>query len=200
MKNLILILTVILVSTFGTFAQNKTISADEIVEQINSGKSVSVENITVVGDLDLTNSVNQINDAVYLEKGKTARVFSLMVGQKVFFRNVNFSGNLKFFRKESNEKEIREYRVQFNEAISFENCNFEKDVNFELINFNQGVTFANSVFKGETLFIRIGLEKFVNLEAVTFEQKAIFQFTQNSPRKIVSVNELNKILRNSLED
>lgn len=199
MKNLILILTAILASTFGTFAQIKTISADEVFAQINSGKPVSFENITVVGDLDLTNSVNQINDSVYSEKGKTARVFSLMVGQKISFKNVNFSDNFKFFRKESSEKEIREYRVQFNEAISFENCNFKKDVNFELTNFNQGVTFAGSVFKGETLFIRIGLEKFANLEAVIFEQKAVFQFTQNSPRKTVSVNELNEILKKSLK-
>lgn len=200
MKYTILILTVILGAVCGVFGQTKTIAASEIVNQIASGKTVSIENATVGGDLDLTNLPNQINDAVYPEKGKTARVFSGVIGQKISFKNVIFSGGLKFFRNESDAKEIREYRVQFNETVAFENCTFEKDVNFELTNFNNGVSLAGSIFKETPLFVRIGLEKFADLENVVFEQNAIFQFTQNNPRKIVSVNELKTILKKSLEN
>jgi hypothetical protein len=200
MKKTILILTAILVSTYGIFGQTKTISAGEIVNQINSGKAISIENATVIGDLDLTSLTNQINDSVYPENGKTAKVFTGKVTEKVSFKNVTFAGNLNFFRKESDEKEIREYRVQFEKSVAFENCTFEKNVNFELTNFNEGVSFANSVLKNQPLFVRIGLEKFANLESVIFEQKAIFQFTQNNPRKVVSVSELEVILKKSLEN
>lgn len=200
MKNTILILTAILASAFGVFAQNKTISSGEIVNQIKSGKVISIVNANVVGDLDLTNLPNQTNDAVYPEKGKTAKVFSGVIGQKVSFKNVDFTGNVNFFRSETDEKEIREYRVQFNETVVFENCTFQKDVNFELTNFNNGVSFANSVFKSQPLFVRVGLEKFVNLEAAVFEQKAVFQFTQNNPQMVVSVSELNQIIHKSLEN
>lgn len=200
MKKTILILTVILVSVSSIFAQEKTISASEIINQINSGKAVSIESATVGGDLNLTNLPNQINDAVYPEKGKTARVFSGVIGQKVSFKNVIFAGSLNFFRKESDEKEIREYRVQFEKSVAFENCTFEKDVNFELTNFNNGISFAGSIFKKTPLFVRIGLEKSANLEAVIFERNAIFQFTQNNPRMTVSVSELETILKKSLEN
>lgn len=197
MKNTILILTVILISAFGIFGQTKTISANEIINQIISGKIVAIENATIIGDLNLTDLPNQINDAVYPEKGKTAKVFSGIIGQKVSFKNVIFSGNLNFFRKEADEKEIREYRVQFNETVAFENCKFEKDVNFELTNFFNGVSLANSVFKQKPLLIRVGIEKPVNLEGAIFEQGSIFQFTQKDSRINLSVSELQTFLKNS---
>jgi hypothetical protein len=200
MKKTILILTAILVSTFGIFGQTKTISAGEIVNQINSGKAISIENATVIGDLDLTSLTNQINDSVYPENGKTAKVFTGKVTEKVSFKNVTFAGNLNLFRKELDEKEIREYRVQFEKSVAFENCTFEKNVNFELTNFNEGVSLASSVFINQPLLVRVGLEKFANLESVIFEQKAIFQFTQNNPRKVVSVSELEVILKKSLKN
>lgn len=190
----------ILVSTFGVFAQTKTLSANEIANQISAGKAVSVENAIVVGDFDLTNLTNQENDAVYPENGKTAKVYTGRIKANVSFKNVIFAGKLNLFRKESDEKEIREYRVQFENLVVFENCTFEKDVNFELTNFNEGVSFANSVFKIQPLFVRIGLEKFADLESVVFEQDAIFQFAQNNPRKVVSVSELETILKKSLEN
>lgn len=200
MKNIILILTAILVSTSGVFGQSKTIPASEIVNQISSGKTVSIENATVGGDWDLTNLPDQINDAVYPEKGKTARVFSAVINQKISFKNVKFAGNVNFFRSESDKQEIREYRVQFKDAVAFENCVFEKGVNFELTNFDGGVSFANSIFKETPLFVRIGLEKTANLSGTIFEQNAVFQFTQNNPRKTVSVGELKIILKKSLEN
>ena len=131
---------------------------------------------------------------------KTAKVYTGRIKANVSFKNVIFAGKLNLFRKESDEKEIREYRVQFENLVVFENCTFEKDVNFELTNFNEGVSFANSVFKIQPLFVRIGLEKFADLESVVFEQDAIFQFAQNNPRKVVSVSELETILKKSLEN
>jgi hypothetical protein len=200
MKSIITVLTILLVSAFGILAQTKTISADEIVKQIASGKTVSIENVNVSGDLDLTNLPDQNNDAVYPEKGKTALVFSAVINQKISFKNVNFTGNVRFFRSESDAKEIREYRVQFKDAVSFENCAFEKDVNFELTNFDGGVSFANSTFKRAPAFVRIGLERTADLRGTIFEQNAIFQFTQNDPRKTVSVIELEGILRRALKN
>lgn len=200
MKNATTILTIIWVSALGVFAQTKTISADEVVKQIASGKTLAIENAIVGGDLDLTNLPERINDAVYSEKGKTARVFSAIINQTVAFKNVKFAGSVNFFRSESDAKEIREYRVQFKDAVAFENCAFEKAVNFELTNFDGGVSFANSVFKQTPLFVRVGLEKSFDLRGTIFERNAIFQLTQNNPRRTVSVVELETILRKSLEN
>lgn len=190
------ILAVILISVCGVFAQEKTISANEIVEKFQSGKTVSVENVKVVGDLDMTNLPNQINDAIYPEKGKTAKVFSSIFAQTVSFKNVKFAGNVVFFRKEESKQEIFEYRIQFKNTVKFENCSFEKNVNFELTNFDNGVSFSGSVFKEKPLFIRIGLEKTADFTGTIFEQNAIFQFTQNSKKMTLSAVELQKLLDN----
>lgn len=188
------ILAVIFISVCGVFAQEKVISANEVITQLQSGKNVSIEDAKIVGELDLTNLPNQINDAIYREKGKTAKVFSSIFTQTVSFKNVKFADNVIFFRKEENEKEIFEYRIQFKNTVKFENCSFEKDVNFELTNFDNGVSFAGSVFKQKPLFIRIGLEKSADLQGTIFEQNAIFQFTQNSEKKTLSAEELQKTL------
>lgn len=190
------ILAVIFISVCGVFAQEKTISADEVVAQFQSGKTVLIENAKIIGDLDLTNLPNQINDAVYREKGKTAKVFSSIFSQTVYFKNVKFAGNVIFFRKQESEKEIFEYRIQFKNTVKFENCSFEKDVNFELTNFDNGVSFAGSIFKEKPLFIRIGLEKTADFNGTIFEQNAIFQFTQNSKKMTLSAAELQKLLDN----
>lgn len=195
MKNFT-ILAVILISVCGVFAQEKTISANEIVAQFQSGKNVSIENAKVIGDLDLTNLPNQINDAIYPENGKTAKVFSSIFAQSVSFKNVKFAGNLIFFRKEESKQEIFEYRIQFKNTVKFENCSFEKNVNFELTNFDNGVSFSGSVFKEKPLFIRIGLEKTADFTGTIFEQNAIFQVTQNSKKMTLSAVELQKLLDN----
>ncbi|MCD9185849.1 MAG: pentapeptide repeat-containing protein [Pyrinomonadaceae bacterium] len=188
-----IISAVIFISVCGVFAQEKTFSASEVAARFQSGKDISIENARIIGDLDLTNFPNQINDAVYREKGKTAKVFSSIFAQNVSFKNVKFAGNVIFFRKEENEKEIFEYRIQFKNTVKFENCTFEKDVNFELTNFDNGVSFAGSVFKQKPLFIRIGLEKSADFTGTVFEQKAVFQFTQNSGQKTLSAAELQEL-------
>lgn len=188
------ILAVIFISVCSVLAQEKTIPANEIAAQFQAGKDVLIEDAKIVGDLDLTNFPNQINDAVYREKGKTAKVFSSIFSQTVSFKNVKFTGNVIFFRKEENDREIFEYRIQFKNTVKFENCIFEKDVNFELTNFDNGVSFTDSVFKQKPLFIRIGLEKSADFKGTIFEQNAIFQFTQNSEQMTLSAEELQKTL------
>jgi Pentapeptide repeats (9 copies) len=195
MKNTFLILTMVLVSGFGVFGQGKTVSAIEIVNQINASKAVSIENATVVGDLDLTNLSNQTNDSIYPENGRTAKVFSNKISQPISFKNVKFSGNLSFFRKDSEDKEICEYRVVFEKSTNFENCVFEKQTNFELTNFAGEASFANSIFKQKPLLIRVGVEKSINLEGTIFEQGSVFQFTQNDIQINRSVAELQTILK-----
>lgn len=185
---------VLLISVCGVFAQEKSISANDITAQFQSGKSVAIENAEITGDLDLTNLPNRINDAIYPEKGKTAKVFSSIFPQTVSFKNVKFAGNIIFFRKEESEKDIYEYRVQFKNTVVFENCRFEKDVNFELTNFDNGVSFAGSVFKQKPLFIRIGLEKTADFQGTIFEQNAVFQFTQNTEKMTLTVEDLQKLL------
>lgn len=139
--------------------KTKTISADQIIKQIENNESVDYKDVIIKDDLDLTKISKRTNDSTYPENEKTARVYSLIIKKPVSFKNVIFSGKVKFFRKDINNNEINEYRTIFSEKVSFENCRFEDISDFELTNFDSDVSFKDSIFALEPLFVRIGLVK-----------------------------------------
>lgn len=192
MKNLLLIVGASFALTVSTFAQNaaKTVQASEIVKQIEAGKKISYANVTVIGDLDLSNIAARTNDATYPEKGKIARVYSAKINQPFEFENVQFDGKVIFFNKEVTRKEIKEYRLVFAEAVKFENCVFNDTANFELTNFDSTISFANSVFKAKPTFVRLGLEKIPNFTKTVFEQGSLFQNFQNDKPRDLSAEQL----------
>ena len=98
MKNIILSVAASLVLTTSLFGQSpsKTVSADEIVKQIEAGRKISYENVTVAGDFDLSKLSERKNDATYPEKGKTARVYSATISQSITFKNVVLWANSTF--------------------------------------------------------------------------------------------------------
>ena len=192
MKNIILSVVASLVLTTSLFGQSpsKTVSADEIVKQIEAGRKISYENVTVTGDFDLSKLSKRKNDATYPEKGKTARVYSATISQPITFKNVVFTGKLDFFRKETNDREIKEYRLVFADAVKFETCVFNETADFELANFNNGVSFEESVFKAKPSFVRVGLEKIPNFTKTVFENGSVFQNTQNDKPRDLTAGEL----------
>ena len=111
------------------------------------------------------------------------------------FRNVVFDGKLIFFRKAETDIEIKEYRVVFDKAVTFENCTFNQTADFELTNFNGGVSFANSTFKGKPSFVRIGLETTPNFTKTIFENGSIFKNFQNDVPRDLTAMELESVYR-----
>lgn len=189
-----MLLLTALISVFAgiTFAQSnvKTISADEIIKQIEMGKIIHYSNVTVKNDFDLSKLTQRTNDAVYPEKDKTARVYSAFIKNPVTFKNVVFSGNVTFFRKEITANEIKEFRLVFADAVKFENCIFEGTTDFELTNFDADISFENSIFKQKPLFIRIGLTKTPVFTGTKFEQGSLFKNFQNDAPQNFSAEEL----------
>jgi hypothetical protein len=189
------LLAITLLSTCLAYGQQKSLAAQEIIRQITAGQTVNIENAVITGELDLTALPNPINDAVYPEQGKTARVFSHEVKQSVTFSNVKFTGRFSLFRQTTTAKEIREDRVVFRQAVRFENCVFAQETDFTLANFEGEVSFANSVFQQKPLLVRIGLSRPANLDGAVFAQGSVFQFTQNDERRNLSVADLQSLMR-----
>lgn len=187
MQRIFLSLATVLVLSFSVFGQSsaKVVAASEIIEQFEKGGKIAYENVTIAGDLDLTNLPNRTNDAVYPEKNKTARVYSAKIAQPISFKNVVFNGKVDFFRKAENAQEISEYRLQFGSAVVFENCIFNQTVDLELTNFDAAVSFADSVFKAKPSFIRIGLQKTPDFTRTVFENGSIFKnFQADQPQNL----------------
>lgn len=192
MKNVFLTVIAALVLSFSALGQApaKKISADKIIKQIEEGKKISYENVTVTGDLDLSNLSKRINDATYPEKGKTARVYTATIKQPIAFKNVIFAGRLDFFRKDENANEIKEYRTAFADSVAFENCTFNKTTNFELTNFDGSVSFESSVFKTQPSFIRVGLQKTPNFAKTVFENGSLFKNFQSDEAQNLTAEQL----------
>lgn len=197
----VLFVATILFSAINSFAQNRlsVVSATELVKRVETSQPISYENITIDGDFDLSNLSKRTNDAVYPEKSKTARVFSANVTQPIIFRNVVFNGKLDFFRRVETANEIKEYRVVFDKAVTFENCTFNQTTDFELTNFNGGVSFAHSRFKDKPSFVRVGLEKTPNFAKVIFENGSIFKNFQNDAPRNLTPTELETFYREYIE-
>ncbi len=197
----VLFAAVVLLSSITGFAQNRlsVISATKLIEQIETSQTINYENVTIAGDFDLSKLSARTNDAVYPEKSKTARVFSAKVTQPVTFKNVVFDGKLVFFRKAETDHEIKEYRVVFDKAVTFENCTFNQTADFELTNFDGGVSFANSTFKGKPSFVRVGLEKTPNFTKTIFEKGSIFKNFQNDALRDLTAMELESVYRTYIE-
>lgn len=200
MKNifLTLIATLILISSAFGQTPSKTISAEKIIKQVEKGKKVSYENVIVTGDFDLSNLSKRTNDATYPENGKTARVYTATIKHPISFKNVVFTGNVDFFRKDEDAKEIKEYRISFADAVAFENCTFNLTADFELTNFDSGISFANSVFKVQPSFVRVGLQKKPDFTKTVFENGSLFKNFQSDETQNLTAEQLSNFYNDYL--
>ena len=86
---------VIVCFTVSAYAQ-KEVSYDELITQISQGKNLSYENVTIIGDIDLSKLGSGTETGKYPENGKTVYVLSNFVKQPVSFKNCTFKGRLVF--------------------------------------------------------------------------------------------------------
>ena len=188
-----MLVAVLLMTTAGAYAQQQMAST-ELANQISQGKSLVYENVSFVGDIDLSNLGTSTPTAQYPENGKTAVVLSNFVRQPVSFKNCTFKGKFTLCSKTESAVEIKEYRVEFTENVIFQNCIFEKDTNFELVNFDKAVSFEGSVFKEQPRFVRMGIYQKPNIQGLKLEKDCLFQFDQSKKQKVFTIKELSKII------
>jgi hypothetical protein len=127
-----------------------------------------------------------MNDAVYPEQGKTAYVFSNLIGQPVVFNRCTFAGRLILCRKEARGDSILEYRVVFTQDVTWRACVFEQDADFELTNFDGRVSFRESTFLKQPRFVRIGLTQPPDLTGLVLRDKCLYQRYQRSQRQYLT--------------
>ena len=190
-KNVLMAMLVL--STACAYAQ-KQMASTELVNQISQGKSLIYENVSFIGDIDLSNLGNNTETGKYPENGKTAYVLTNFVKLPVSFKNCTFKGKLIMCTKAEGANEKREYRVEFTDNVIFQNCIFEKVADFELTNFDKAVSFEGSVFKEQPRFVRMGLYQKPNIQGLKLEKDCLFQFDQSKKEQVFTTKELNKIV------
>lgn len=188
-----LLTAVIVCFTVSAYAQ-KEVGSFELINQISEGKNLSYENVTIIGDVDLSKLGNSTETGKYPENGKTVYVFTNFVKHPVSFKNCTFKGRLTLCHKTESSNEKKEYRVEFTEDVIFQNCTFEKVADFELTNFYKAVSFEGAVFKEQPRFVRMGLYQKPNLDGLQLAKGCLFQFDQSKKEQVFTTKELNKII------
>ncbi|GAB3642252.1 pentapeptide repeat-containing protein [Spirosoma arcticum] len=182
MKTLLTSLLLTFVAVAPVLAQT-TVSANDIIAKINRNESVSYQNATITGDLDLTNLANRREWREGSWKGDSQEFLSV-VNVPLSFKNCTFTGNVLAYRTdESDERRLVKmsntvYNADFTEAVTLENCTFERDAAFKYSTFRQRAIVTGNTFRDDALFKYAKFRSAADFSGSTFRGYADFKYTE----------------------
>ncbi|MEM8583469.1 MAG: pentapeptide repeat-containing protein [Bacteroidota bacterium] len=189
MRTSFLLLFYLTFCAFSLEAQNQ-VSAQSIIDQLDAGQSINLENTTITGILDFTAVADQRPDR-NSDYGGEDNVRST-VRQAIRFVNCRFEGKVQGYVRidrrtgnpvsggnnwmNNNRTFLR--NVDFEAAVAFQHCTFEEEVNFKYTDFRQAVTFEESEFEEEVGFKYTEFDRAVSFIGVVFGDEATFKYTE----------------------
>lgn len=182
MKTLATLLLLALVAVAPALAQ-ATVSANDILAKINRNEPVSYRNVIITGDLDLTNLANRREVREGNHWGETQEHRST-VDVPLTFRNCTFRGKVLAYRTEEPERGrllnrlTIVYNADFTEAVTLENCTFEKNAAFKYSTFRQRAIVTDNIFRDDALFKYAQFRHAADFSGSTFREYADFKYTQ----------------------
>ncbi|GAB2524096.1 pentapeptide repeat-containing protein [Spirosoma aerophilum] len=181
MKTLFLTFLVACAAIAPTLAQ-KTVDANQIIDRINRKESISYQNATITGDLDLTSLANrkEVRDGMF---GGNSEQFLSVVDVPLTFKNCTFTGKVLAYRTEDKDGRLLKvsntvYNTDFTEAVTFEGCTFSDDAAFKYSHFNQRAIFADNTFRNNALFKYSKFRNDADFSGSTFHDYADFKYTK----------------------
>ena len=182
MKTLIASLLLSFVAVVPTLAQT-TVTANDIIAKINRNEPVSYQNATITGDLDLTNLSNRREVRESSWKGDSQEFLSV-VNVPLSFKNCTFTGNVLAYRTDELDKRrvlnmsSKIYNADFTEAVTLENCTFERDAAFKYSTFRQRAIVTGNTFRDHALFKYAKFRNAADFSGSTFRGYADFKYTE----------------------
>ncbi|MBL0310481.1 MAG: pentapeptide repeat-containing protein [Bacteroidetes bacterium] len=138
------------------------IQAGEIIQAIQNGKPVFIENKTVEGDLDFSKLDG------YTESSSMVRSY---VAVSVTFISCHFKGKINAYQSNDQETKV----CSFEKNLAFSNCEMDKEVSFQESVISGKANFSSSVFKGKTSFEGTRFLGEAYFTKSKFEEEARFQ-------------------------
>lgn len=182
MKTVFLSLLLVCASLVPTLAQT-TVSASDIMAKINRRESVSYQNATITGDLDLTSLANrkEVRDGNW--RGESQEFLST-VDVPLTFKNCTFKGKFLAYRTEKQEERRlisitnKVYNADFTEAVVIVGCQFTDDAAFKYSVFNQRAIFTDNTFQDGALFKYSKFRNEADFSGSTFGEYADFKYAK----------------------
>jgi Pentapeptide repeats (9 copies) len=188
MKNLLFFMLIAFGSASLGQAQS-VVSASEVIAKINRNESVSYQNATINGDLDLTELANKRRNALSNWGGK--ETYLSMVTVPISFKNCTFSGNVIAYKGSNGNKNDETSLLSignvnivstadFKESVTFENCTFNKNAAFKYTTFGQSAVFVNTNFRNIALFKYAHFNESADFGGSSFGEYADFKYAKFS--------------------
>jgi len=160
------------------FAQ-QTVKASDIMRDIKMGKTVSYDNVTITGTLDMTYMNEKLPDLPkkrsWWKNGGTNSVEEQIEGS-VSFTNCIFENNVyAYFHDEDSEYT---FVANFENDVRFTNCTFKGDALFKYSDFERNADFRGSKFNDRTTFKYAKFNQNVSFANTVFDEDAIFKYSQ----------------------
>ena len=178
MKAISKLLLAVLMLPLTAIAQ-KTITASAIIQNINNHVAVDLANTEITGDLDLTKLDNMKPES---QQASSDKVYISTVTSSISFTNCIFKGKvLGYYNPDEGRNFVKSstvYNTNFEAAVGFINCAFEKNVACKYSAFNDKVSFAGSRFNDEALFKYAKFQQGPKFNGATFNSDAVFKYVE----------------------
>jgi hypothetical protein len=175
------IFSLFLISTI-SFAQ-KTIEAENILNDIKNGKSISYENATIVGSLDFTYMKEALKKLPSKNKkswwgnnGNSDNKIEKLIDVKISFVNCTFKEDVLAYIP--HEESGYTFTASFEDVAVFKACMFEAKAMFKYSNFDRNTDFSGSTFKEDNTFKYARFNKNIDFSNTTFDKTATFKYAK----------------------
>lgn len=178
MKSLIYTILLAFVTIPAALAQ-RTVDAKEIFRKIDKQEAVDYQNVTITGDLDLTELANKKRRNSERWGGEA---YQSTVQVPVTFRNCRFTGKFLAYKNLKEDGKVWNdgvtYTTDFDESVTIENCTFEEEAAFKYSNFRQRALFTGNTFGKEALFKYAAFNDASDFSNSAFKGYASFKYTK----------------------
>lgn len=155
-----------------------TVSASQIMQEIQDGKDITYENVTIEGVLDLTYMDSKIDDLPTRNKwgngGDNEVNETIEVG--VSFVNCRFTDDVLAYVHD--DRSNYTFTADFEEDVVFKNCEFLRKAMFKYSDFDEGADFSGSKFRRESTFKYAEFDYSASFANTVFNDDANFKYTE----------------------
>ena len=160
------------------FAQ-QTVKASDIMRDIKMGKTISYNNVTISGTLDMTYMNEKLPDLPKKRswwKNGGSNSIKEQIESSISFTNCTFEDNVYAYYHE--EDSGYTFIANFENDVRFANCTFKGEALFKYSDFESNADFKDSKFGSRTTFKYAKFNTNVSFANSTFDEDAIFKYTQ----------------------
>lgn len=185
-KNILLSGLLLLLISLNAHSQ-RNIKASDIMRDLKKGKDISYKNATIEGVLDFTSMEEELpklpRKRRWFNNGGSNTI-KRDLSSKITFENCVFTDPVYAYIHD--EDSGYTFVANFEDNLSFKNCQFKDDALFKYSTFSDKADFSNSHFERENSFKYAVFKRGVDFSEATFKEEGMFKYT--SFRNGVSFN------------